>query len=397
MNKVRKQFVIYAVTAIFVLLAVLLAIINCVNFSLAAKDADGITQTIAENHGILGRTGRYGGESGFNQWRPSQSDTAASVRYFTFAFDNDGNAERIAFEMSSVNENDAKDWAESLKNGGTGWTKTAYRYRVYRFDNKTYVSVIDCGRELVGVYRILLISLIGGAVGLLISFAALMAVSKRIFKPIEEADRKQKQFIANIEHDFKLPLTVINANTEVIERESGASEQTQSINRQVKKMTMLVKDISSLSLYGEDEKMESVINISNIFGAAIDKSAAAFAKKGIAVKCDIAQGVTQNGDDETYKRVFEQLIDNALKFALTSAEFSLSSEGGRVTVKASNDTALPSGSCDQVFDRFTRLPNAEGIPGNGLGLSFVKEAVKGYNGRVSANVENGRFTVKIRI
>ena len=64
---------------------------------------------------------------------------------------------------------------------------------------------------------------------------------------------------------------------------------------------------------------------------------------------------------------------------------------------ATNDTNLPDGTVDQVFDRFTRLDNAKDIPGAGLGLSHVKEIVKAHNGRASAKVEYGVFTLRISL
>ena len=78
-----------------------------------------------------------------------------------------------------------------------------------------------------------------------------------------------------------------------------------------------------------------------------------------------------------------------------SKSFSLKNENGRISLISSNDTDLADGPADQVFDRFTRLSNADGVDGNGLGLSFVKETVKSLNGRLSASVANGVFTLKI--
>ena len=254
MDQVRKRFVLYAALAIFVLLTVLLGIINGVNFTMASEDADQITQTLASCQGTfdnrrdgdtpentpsdtpLGR--RRGGERGphVGPMGPDSPEMMFSTRYFTYAFDHDGTARQIAFHISAVSEDEARTWADSLRTRSQiGWTRTTYRYRVYHDGGQDYVTVIDQGRELLPSFRILIISISGEILGLLISCLALLYVSKRLFQPLEEADRKQKRVIAEVEQEFKVPLTVIHADTELIERERGESEQTQSIHRQVRK------------------------------------------------------------------------------------------------------------------------------------------------------------------
>ena len=61
------------------------------------------------------------------------------------------------------------------------------------------------------------------------------------------------------------------------------------------------------------------------------------------------------------------------------------------------DEAEANGTFDEVFDRFTRLANAAGAPGHGLGLAHAKDIARAHNGRVSAAVENGVFTVQISL
>ena len=77
--------------------------------------------------------------------------------------------------------------------------------------------------------------------------------------------------------------------------------------------------------------------------------------------------------------------------------FELFKEKERIILRASNDTDLPNGDCERVFDRFTKLKNAENSDSAGLGLSYVKNTVKAHNGRAAAKTENGEFIVTLAL
>ena len=404
MNKARKKFIINAECAIFILLTLLLSIINIVNFTMVSEDADFITNLIAEKNGSFGHENTEPppaaknftskNRHSFDNMGPNSPELKASTRYFTFAFDKDGNAQKIAFNISAVTEEEAEKWARSLLGNCTGWTNINYRYRVYEINEKTYVTVIDQGRELLSSYRILQISICGGAVLLGLSLIILIISGKRIFKPLEESDRKQKKFIANVERDFKMPITVINANTELIEKEHGQSEQTNIINRQLRRMTALVKDLSVLSISDDKNIPVAEINLSDMLSRVLDHNRPKFENRGIELTADIQDNIILNGNEEIIRKMLTELTDNSLKYSVSKARFELKRSNERIMLRQTNDTTLQNGSADQVFDRFTVLSNAEGTNSAGLGLSYVKDVVSAHNGRIHAKVNDGSFILQ---
>ena len=402
LKKAKNQFVIYAMCSIFVLLSVLISVINVINFTMAGEDADQLTQMIEDGHGTMKKDkemNAFDVKKKIGPMGPDSPEMKSSIRYFTVEFDTekDYEAKMVEYQITAVTEEEAVDWARKLIRQKTGWTKTTYRYRVYKDkeNNKVYVTIIDQGRELLGCYRILIISVCGEAVVLVLSFILLMIMGSKVFKPLEEADRKQKKFIANVESEFKMPLTIINANTEIMEKEGGSSDYLNSINKQVKKMFRLVKDFGSLGIVNEKKLALADINLSNLMKESLDYRNTDFEKKNLLLVHEIGEGVMVEGDEETIRKVMNELIDNALKFAVSEVSFTLQQKNGRTTILQSNDTKLASGSFDQVFDRFTRLDNAKGQEGPGLGLSYVKDVVKAHNGRISAKVNNGKFIIQI--
>ena len=99
MNKAVRKFAVTAEFAVFILLAVLLSVINVVNFAMASDDADMITQRIAEGNGILGRDKkpdnkiknngfddlfRPNGTGGFRNMGPNSPEMNFSIRYSNF-------------------------------------------------------------------------------------------------------------------------------------------------------------------------------------------------------------------------------------------------------------------------------------------------------------------------
>ena len=194
-----------------------------------------------------------------------------------------------------------------------------------------------------------------------------------------------------------MPLTIINANTEIIEREIGETEQTLSINRQVKKMIGLVKNLANVGVFDEKELTLLRCDLSAMAQAAGDAMKARFEEKNCRFTILADQPVTVLGDSEAMNDLITELLNNQLKFASAWAELKVTQEDGHSVIIASNDAALPNGNLDQVFDRFTRLENAQDAPGSGLGLSHVKEIARAHNGRVSAKAADGAFILRVSL
>ena len=401
MKKAQNKFTLYAVLAVFASLLVLLGVINVLNFTVAAEDADRVTEMIANDQGGFARGTHPAQENaggfvfdrgGFGPMGPESPEIGKSLRYFTAAIDASGNVTLTAFNISSFDEETAKEWAASLKGRTTGWTSGTYRYRVYDRQGTTMVTVIDQGREMQGVYRTLILSVCGTIAGVLLSFVILKIAGRRLFSPLEQADRRQRKFLSQAEQEFGLPLTVINADVELIERAEGPSDETRSIHRQVRKMNTIVKELGRFAIYSEPQN-ETALDLSALAEEVLGAYGEKLTENGIELVKTIDR-VSINANREVMKGILEELIENALRYAKGSAEFSLSKKGDRVRMVWSNAADLPDGETDQVFDRFTTLENApEGR--NGLGLSYVKQAVEQMDGRARAFVRNHTFTLQI--
>ena len=400
MNKTRKRFILYAILALFVLLAVLVSVINVINFTAVSRDADRVTEMIADGRGTFARE-----NPGFNKDEkredsvPDSPELPYSARYFTFRFNRGGNIEEVAFNIVSYSKEEAADLARSLIGNSVGWTGTYYRYRVYTSGDFTYVTVLDQTRELRLSFRVLNISILGMLIVLCVCFACLIFISRKLFAPLEEAERKQEKFISEAESRLKVPLTVINSGVDIIEKTNGVNEYTQAIRRSASSMTAFTKQLADLSLADDGAAKKEKCDISVLFNRAVGIYSPRLAEKGVSVSADIEDKVIITGNRGTLERMAEELMENVYKFALKECRVSLKNDEGHITITVSNDAELKEtdGGLDRVFDRFTRLSNANSKPGNGLGLSFVKDAVKSHNGRLKAEAADGIFTIRIVI
>lgn len=393
--------------AVFVFVTALLTVINGLNFTMVGEDADRITEMIAMEKGKFGEgTKKFPGQGeqrGFGRMDsmgPDSPELAFTARYFTYRFDEKDDIEEVVFHISAFSKEEAQSLAKQLvgeKSGKTGWVETKYRYRVFKSGDYTYVTVVDQGRELLPSYRILIISVIGEIGGLIICLIFLLFISEKLFRPLEEADRKQKKFLAEAKSEFQVPLTVINANAEILEKENGSSEYTQAIHRQVKKMTALTKQLDTLSIMEDQGVQNESFDLSMIVAAATDSAMTKFLEKGLDVKREIEPDILVTGDEEALHRVVAELVENSIRYAKSFCSFGLKKEEGHTVLTVNNDTDLAESNIEQVFDRFTKLSNAKPEVGNGLGLSYVKDIVKAHNGRVSAWTENGEFFLRITL
>lgn len=333
------------------------------------------------------------------QMGPSSPEMKKSMRYFTVSFDKEGNASIVAFNVSSFSESDTIKLAQSLKDKTTGWVNVTYRYRVYKSGALTYVTVIDQGREMLPSLRVLYASIIGSVVGLIISFIVLLFVSKKLVAPLEEADRKQKRFISDASRELKNPVMVIDADITLIKENTGETDETKSIEKQVRKLNSLAKNLNTLSILNEFEDVKTTnISLSNILSDICTKYESSFEEKNISFNAEIEKNVTLNASEQMIRKLADEILDNAVKYSETYCNIKVYKKENRIYIEEFNDAKdLPSGSLDRIFDRFYRLDSTENTQGTGLGLSIVKEITDLLKGRVYAKGNDGIFELKIEL
>jgi two-component system phosphate regulon sensor histidine kinase PhoR len=207
-------------------------------------------------------------------------------------------------------------------------------------------------------------------------------------------EQLRKEFVANVSHELKSPLTSIRSLAETLL--DGALEDPQATRRFVRLMDedaarlgRLIEDLLALSLI-ESQAIPlalAAVEIRPLAQAVLDSLRPAIESRRIEVRLAIPEGAAAHADPERLRQVFANLVDNAAKYNREAGRITISAapEGGelRVTV-ADTGVGIPPEDLTRVFERFYRVDKARSrdLGGTGLGLSIVKHIVEAHGGRV---------------
>ncbi|MCM1404706.1 MAG: HAMP domain-containing histidine kinase [Prevotella sp.] len=403
-KKLRTKFILVALGSTFVVLFGMVGVINIVNYHHVVTNADNVIAMLQAGNGSFGNDPT---PPHLAAQKPDMSpETPFATRYFTVEINNDGEVVAMKLDqIAAIDANTAEAYATTLarQNQSSGFYHD-FRYRAMTTEqgNRLYIFV-DCTQELTNFYTFLGTSFAVSALGLLVVFLLVCLFSKWVFQPIAENYRRQKQFITNVSHDIKTPLTIINANTEIIEAEGGTNEWTQGIKDEVQRLTQLTQNLVYLTKIDEQEQVitKTELNLARVVSATVKSFEAVALSSGHALQTDIADHLSYCGNEAMLRQMVNLLIDNAIKYASPQQPItvSLQKAGNKIclTVQNPHDNVLPAGNLAILCDRFYRADQARNSAsgGHGIGLSVVKAIVAAHKGKITVKDANKIFTFSI--
>lgn len=427
-RRLRRKFILVAMGAVTVVLTLIIAGINIVNYSHVCKMADARLDYILAGKGgidwedesrtdpgnggdastgMVADGNRAGARVGHFEGMTAESPF--DTRYFTVTLAEgqvvDVNTDRIA----AVGAKRASRIALRLYSRGlTSGFSDNYRYTTtVQGDETTYVFV-DCSRELSSFHSFLGASVAISCIGWLAVLAIVAVASGAVIRPMVESYSKQKRFITDASHEIKTPLAVIDTANEVQEIESGESEWTQSIHEQVARLTALTERLVFLARM--DEGLAGFTMASIDLTEAVDKAAAPFesvaVSRGKRLSTSIATGVRTHADASAVTQVVELLLDNATRYASEGSVIELSlravsrgaGKGSAELVVSNVVDELPEGDLDRLFDRFYRadVSRSSKTGGSGVGLSVVRAIAEAHGGSATVSGHDHQIAFTVR-
>ncbi len=398
-RKLKFKFVTLAMAALVVLMVVVVAAMNIINYISVVEESDMILSVLSENQGDFPQFN--GGNNFGNRLPPNMSpETPYESRHFTVVIDENGNVSNTNMsQIAAIDRATATQYAEKvLDRGNTKGFIGNYRYIANNELGNVRISFLDCGRRLDAFKSFLYISSGVALAGLVVVFFAVFVLSGRIIKPIAESYDKQKQFITDAGHEIKTPLTIINANVDILEMELGeGNESLQDIQQQTKRLRSLTDDLVMLARMEEaEQKMVKIgFPISDVVGEAAAPFRHLAISGGKEFVCNIQPMLSFYGNDKSIAQLTSLLLDNALKYSPTGGTIALTLVRQNKTLYLScfntTETEVNAQQLKRVFDRFYRTDSSRNSEtgGHGIGLSVAKAIVTAHGGKIYAFTKDG--------
>lgn len=223
-----------------------------------------------------------------------------------------------------------------------------------------------------------------------------------------EADKRDREFISNISHDLKTPLTSIRGYCEgIMDGVASTPEKMDKYIRTIYTKTTEMDDlINQLTLYSKIEQKSVPFNFNQVSASEFFTECA----KALELELDaqniqfeyhdrLKGDVALILDDEQIQRVINNIVANSVKYAHVSPlliTFTVEEHGGDVRVSlADNGVGISPKDLPHIFDRFYRADSSRNrqTGGSGIGLSIVKSIIEEHGGTIQASSEKDKGTV----
>ena len=230
-----------------------------------------------------------------------------------------------------------------------------------------------------------------------------IVISIQDITDIKRLENMRSQFVANVSHELKTPLTSIKGFSEtlrIVDDENTKNKFLDIIDKETDRLTLLIDDILILSnienmnklsneKFNPNEVVEDVINM-------IKKEAA---KKNISIEVEKKFNGLLVGDKDKFYQVVLNLTTNSIKYSNENGNvkiFTNKSKDKFVLMVKDDGIGIPKEDLPRIFERFYIVDKSRTSKSTGLGLAIVKHIVKLFNGEIFVESEVGKgskFTV----
>lgn len=427
-RQLQKRFIRIAVISLTVAMVLVVGIVNIANWISVRSELSDTLNLLVENEtdrleaagtDAERRTGQDGPQQVADAGQTAEQQTEelklpfpapnrhfrnmmAESNWFTALVSENGDVERLMLaRIENLEEAAAGDLVRQIVAGGkTEGFLQDYLYRVMDWrDGKRKVLVLNCETRLATVRKLVLISAIACAGGILLAMLLVMLSSRKAIEPVVRNMEQQKQFITNASHELKTPLTVIATNMELLQMETDDNPWVRSTLKQTGMLRKLVDELVYLSRM---EELHPTLEMESFDpGKLLEETAEPFVSmaeyNGREMRVAAEKDLRMTGDRASIQRLMSTLCDNAVKYASDGPICAdIRGEGKNILLQVSNpvEEPLTKEQCEQLFNRFYRIDQArtKGKKGGfGIGLAIAAAITEKHGGRITAAMEGNRL------
>lgn len=217
-------------------------------------------------------------------------------------------------------------------------------------------------------------------------------------------DNMRKEFVANVSHELKTPLTSIKGYSETIMNGDLTYQEinkfSKVINQEANRMGRLVSDLLQLSRF-DDKKVnlkKSMFSLEDMAKSVCDKMSFTAKEKGHNLEYIITVPPPNiYADKDSIEQIIVNIISNSIKYTPENGEIKVyvgSVDGNAYLKVIDNGIGIPQKDLNRIFERFYRVDKARSrkMGGTGLGLSIVKELIDANEGTIDIKSEVNKGT-----
>jgi signal transduction histidine kinase len=218
-----------------------------------------------------------------------------------------------------------------------------------------------------------------------------------------ETNRLKTEFVNNISHELKTPLTLIRLYGETLKRKDNLTNEEKKdcyeiITKESERLSHLINNVLDFSRIemGRKEFNFTKGYLQDVIRETLESYRYHLEKKGFAIHSDISGDLTEmNFDGEAIASVLINLLSNAMKFSPKEKEVTVKlfgDKGNAVLQVADKGIGISQKEISKIFQRFYQAENkiASEARGSGLGLTLVKNIVEAHKGRIEVESEPGK-------
>lgn len=215
---------------------------------------------------------------------------------------------------------------------------------------------------------------------------------------LQKTEVLSMDFVSNVSHEIKTPLSVIQNYATLLAREDTDEETRKSYARTLetaaKRLTDLITNILKLNKLENQEIREKkeAFDLTDSLGNCVVELESLFEAKGVELNCDF-DDVTAYSSKSLLEIVWTNLLSNAVKFTPKggSVEVTLRKIGNDARVEvADTGYGMSAEVGERIFEKFYQGDASRSSEGNGLGLALVKKVIDVLGGEISVHSESGK-------
>ena len=379
-RKLELRFVLFAFVSLLVLQALIVGISLFHSFRALTLKADRVISEIL-----------------------TLEDTAEAedAKYFILTHSNDSSDVEIDVSHAGlISKARVSEYTEKvLSDRGEKGYVDSYRYRIERTKESVKIVFLSRKLQLESWLSYAMTLVVISSLGILLMTLFAFLVSKKVVSPLVKNREKQKAFITSSSHSLKTPLTVISADSQLLECEIGKNEWLEDIIKQTEKMTDMTNRLVSLSRIEEKTDSLTMIEfpISDIAYeiASSYKAVALSSNKTYSITIEPALGY--KGDEKDIEELMTALLDNAFKYSdeMGLIDVELKKKGRYISFSVENTAEKKALENSNHFtERFYRGDTSDKNKGYGIGLSVAEAVCSEHHGRLIVE-KTGENRIKI--